>query len=149
LTYNARNFNKESYELNDKLAKSLFLDFIKNRGHEIIKTEEDYNFDIETIKNDKKYFFELEIKRNYPFTSKDDYIFNTVSFLGRKKRLHDINPFYYIIICKETQYALFAYSEDIFKSEYYQEINIKTEHRNGLDGMYRIPKEYCTFFYIG
>lgn len=109
MKYSARKFNKNSYEENDEFAKDLFIKFIKKRGHQIIKSTEDYKFDIETIKNGKNYYFELEVKRNYPFTSTEDYNFDTVSFLGRKKRLHEINSFYYIIICKETKYALFEY----------------------------------------
>lgn len=46
-------------------------------------------------------------------------------------------------------YSNIEYSDDIFKDQYNEEISIKTTHRNGLDSMYRIPKEYCTFFYIG
>jgi hypothetical protein len=146
--YQARKFNKESYDNNDKYAKDKFIEFIKKIDHVVINKEENYDHDIVTKKDSEIYYFELEVKRNYPFTDSKSYIFDTVSFLGRKKRLHDIKPFIYIILCRETEYCVGCKSEDIFKDEYVENLSIKTRDREGKDQMYRVPKEKCFFFNI-
>ena len=114
IQYGARKFNQESYNKNDGYAKNKFINFIESRGHVVLNSEENFDHDIITEKNGLKYHFELEVKRNYPFTSKKTYKFNTVSFLGRKKRLHLKHNFHYIIICIETEWAVYCGSEDIF-----------------------------------
>lgn len=144
----AGKFLKSSYDKNDSYAKDIFLKYIKKRGHEIISTEETYNHDIITMKNNKKFYFELEIKRNYPFETKESFNFPTVSFLGRKKRLHNIKPFKYILICHETDYAIGCNSKDIFLEKYKENININRYQRKGNDNFYRVPKEKCLFFKI-
>ena len=113
MEYKARKFNKNTYNEYDNFAKEKIIVFLTKKGHKIINKKEDYNHDLVTCKNSVNYYFELEVKIGYPFTSKKDYKFNTVSFLGRKKRLHDLNPFYYLIICKETNCVLFCDSNDI------------------------------------
>jgi hypothetical protein len=77
----------------------------------------------------------------------DTFPFPTVSFLARKKKWKDIG-FWYIIVCKETNYALVANSNDIFKDEYLETLNINTEERQGKDYFYRVPKNKCKFFKI-
>ena len=146
MKYEARIFSIKSYEDNDSYAKEKFKTFIKNKGHVILSDVEDYNHDIITEKDGKKYYFELEVKRNYPFTNKNDFKFNSVSFLGRKKRLHDIHQFEYIIICKETEYAVGCPSNIIFNNVFNEEINISSYERKGLDEFYRVPKDNCYFF---
>lgn len=148
MEYEARKFNKKSYDNSDKYAKDLFLSYILKKGHVIINEEEDYNHDIITEKNNIKHYFELEIKTGYSFTTKDTFKFKTVSFLGRKKRLHLKNKFNYIIICKETSWALTCKSEDIFKDEYIENLYINTNDRKGNDQMYRVPIDKCLFFKI-
>jgi len=146
MDFEARKFSKESYDKNDLYAKNKFSQFIIRKGHTIISIIEDYNHDLQTIKNNTKYFFELEVKTGYKFTNEDSFQFNTVSFLGRKKRLHEIKPFFYVIICRETEWAVMCYSENIYINDYIEHINIKTIHRNGNDELYRVPKNICTFF---
>jgi hypothetical protein len=147
MKYGARKFSQKSYKDNDSLAKDLFSKYITNkRGHNIIKAEEDFLHDIVTEKGGVKYYFELEMKRNYPFTSRRDYKFSSVSFLGRKKRLHDKHPFHYIIICYETGCAVSCSSEKIYKKEYIEELNISKYERNGDDLFFRVPKDECYFF---
>jgi len=148
IKYEARKFNQKSYDNNDKFAKDKFIEFISSRGHTIFSSEENFDHDIVTEKDGIKYYFELEVKRNYPFTSKNTYKFDTVSFLGRKKRLHLKQRFHYIIICIETEWAVSCDSEDIFLDEYVENLNIDTEDRSGRDQMYRVPKESCKFFNI-
>lgn len=145
---NPSKFIQKSYDDNDELAKNLFSKFIQTKGHTIKSTEEDYNHDIITNKEGKDYYFELEMKSNYPFYSKETYRFPTVSFLARKKRLHDIRPFYYVIICKETQVALMCHSSKIFKQTYQESIQLTHKERKGNDTFYRVPKELCRFFQL-
>lgn len=146
MKFSARKFNKDSYDKNDTYAKKLFSRFLIRKGHSIYRVEENFQHDLITNKDNYIYFFELEVKTNYPFTTSETFKFDTVSFLGRKKRLHDIKPYYYVIICRETEHALMCYSTDIFKDEYIESINIHTNHRSGADQMYRVPKAMCRFF---
>jgi len=148
LKYGARKFNQGSYNNSDKYAKDLFIKYITKKGHIIISKEENYDHDVITEKDGIKYYFELETKSRYPFTTIETFNFNSVSFLGRKKRLHLKNKFHYIIICRETEWALTCYSEDIFKNEYIENLNINTPNRKGKDQMYRVPKNKCKFFNI-
>jgi len=146
--YEAREFNQNSYDNNDGYAKQKFIDFIVSRGHKVLSSHENYEHDIITEKDGVTYYFELEVKINYPFTHKNTYKFNTVSFLGRKKRLHIKQGFYYIIICVETEWAVCCDSEQIFLDDYIEDLTIDTHDRNGKDQMYRVPRENCLFFNI-
>ena len=74
--------------------------------------------------------------------------FATVSFLSRKKRLHEIEPFIYVIICRETEYALACSSTEIFKDDFVEELNLTHHERRGKDVFYRVPKEKCYFFKV-
>lgn len=146
--YGARKFNQGSYNHSDKYAKGLFINYIIKKGHTIINKEENYDHDVITKKDNIIYYFELETKSKYPFTTIETFKFNSVSFLGRKKRLHLKNKFHYIIICRETEWAITCNSEDIFKNEYIENLNINTPNRKGKDQMYRVPKDKCKFFNI-
>ena len=146
--YKAREFNKRSYDENDEYAKNKISKYLISRGHEIIEYKENYNHDLVTKKNDKLFYFEFEVKRNYPFTKKENYPFSTVSFLGRKKRLHHIKPYFYLILCYETNCVVFCDSENIFKDKYKESLNLKTYNRKGKDVMYRVPINKCFFFSI-
>jgi len=146
MEYKARKFSKKSYDNNDEYAKKKISNFLIKKGHEIIQYKENYNHDLETKKNDSLFYFEFEVKRNYPFTNKEDYMFDTVSFLGRKIRLHNINPFYYMILCYETDCVVYCHSNLIFKDEYREVLKINKYDRKGDDEMYRVPIDKCTFF---
>lgn len=148
IKYEARKFNQKSYDNNDSYAKQKFIDFIKHKGHSIISSDENYDHDIITKKDGVRHYFELEVKRNYPFTSRDTFKFDTVSFLGRKLRLHTKQIFYYVIICIETEWAVCCNSGDIFHDEYVENLKIQTQDRSGKDQMYRVPKDKCLFFNI-
>ena len=138
-------FNKESYDKYDYYVKEKMAKFLKERGHEVLKDEEDYNHGLVTERGGKVNYFELEAKVNYPFTTMSDYPFDTVSFLGRKKRLHHINPFFYVILCYETGAFVSCHSSDIYKDKYRHTINISTKERKGMDVVYRVPKLKCMF----
>mgnify|MGYP003659020433 FL=1 len=148
MKFEARKFSQGSYDHSDKYAKDLFIKFIKRKGHKIINSEENYDHDVITNKDNITYYFELETKSNYPFTIKETFPFNSVSFLGRKKRLHIKNKFHYIIICRETEWAITCNSENIYKDKYIENLKINTDNRNGQDQMFRVPKEKCIFFNI-
>jgi hypothetical protein len=148
IIYKARKFSKKSYDENDNYAKIKITKFLINRGHEVIQDKENYNHDLITKKNNLMFYFEFEVKRNYPFTSKKDYKFKSVSFLGRKIRLHEIYPFYYMILCYETNCVVFCHSSKIFKIEYKEKLILKKYDRNGNDEMYRVPINECNFFNV-
>jgi hypothetical protein len=122
----ARKFVPESYENNDSKAKDIFLSFIDGKGHTIVNDEEDY----------------------MQFTTMESFKYDTVSFLGRKERLHKAHPFYYIIISPDTGYALTQHSDLIYKPEYKKHIRCNTSNRTGNDIVYWVPKEKCKFFKI-
>jgi hypothetical protein len=146
MNYNARKFSQKSYNDNDDYAKKKILNYLISRGHELISDEENYNHDIVTKKNNELYYFEVEVKRNYPFTNQTDYKFSTVSFLGRKSRLHNIKPYYYFILCYETDSVVFCHSSKIFKDGYKEKLTLKSYDRKGNDEMYRVPINECGFF---
>ena len=146
MKYPARKFNQQSYNNSDQWARNLFLLYLMNNNFYITNAVENYDVDILAKKDEKEYRFELEVKRNYPFTSAEDYKFKTVSFLGRKIRMHKEKPFIYVIICYETKYALCCNSSDIYKEEYMQIRNVDTIHRKGIDKFYNLPLDKVKFF---
>ncbi len=144
----AGKFVMESYIENNDYAINIMKMFLLKHGYKIKeKLYEDYDIDILAEKNNKEFLFEVEIKTGYSFTTRESFRFNTVSFLARKEKWKN-TQFYYVIICKETDYALVANSDKIFKNEYKENININTYYRNGKDSFYRVPKEMCKFFKI-
>lgn len=141
-------FNKEIYHISDGYSKQVFSQFLKEKGHQIVSIEEDYTFDIITRKNNKTYYFELETKTGVPWTSKNDFRYETVSFLGRKIRLHAIRQFFYVIICRETGSALCCRSDIIYLPEHKEELDINSQYRMGKDVFYRVSIDRCVFFQI-
>ena len=94
MKYTARKFQQNQYDKCDSISRKVFVEFIENRGHTIVSKEEDYNHDIVTEKDGVHHYFELETKRGYPFRGRKSFPFQSVSFLGRKKRLsHLLEPF--------------------------------------------------------
>ena len=146
MKYEAQKFCKESYNQNDSKAKELVCNCLVSEGYKIINKEEDFHHDIIAEKENKKLYIEVEFKIGYLFTNKESFRFNTVSFLGRKERLHKIHPFMYVIICKETNWALACNSDKIFKDEYKEYLSIDVANRKGKDLMFRVPKKDCIFF---
>lgn len=135
-------FVQESYDANDALAKELLMNFLMRRGHTIVSHVEDYGVDISTEKDSELYWFEAEIKIKRPWTNKEDFPFDTVSFLGRKKKWGD---YYYFIICRETGAALFCHCTEIYKDEYKEIVHVNSPGRSGADVFFRVPKEKCIF----
>ena len=142
----ARTFNRELYNESDEKAKQLFKAHLESKGHIIIKDIEDYEHDLVSSKNGKIFYFELELKLAYQFKDEASFKFDTVSFLGRKERLHKIQPFHYIIICPDTKMAITAYSDDIYNEQYKVERYANQAYKQGLDCFYRTPKDKTRFF---
>ena len=151
MKYNARKFVQASYDRNDDWGKEVLVRWLKMHGGRfaiIEKEKEDYKVDILALdtKADKLVSFEVEVKHGYPFTDAESFKFDTVSFLGRKKKFGD---FWYVIVCGETEALLLAHSFEIYKEEYREIKTIATSERNGLDEFYRVPKEKCLFYSRG
>ena len=145
MKFQARKFNQESYDYFDKRIKDLWIDFIKDYGFVVTKSDEDYSVDIEAERNGYKFYFEVESKSTYSFHDKESFPFDTVSFAGRKKRLADKFFFWYVIINDKTKTAIICDSKTIYNEDYTETININTNQRQGLDEFYRVPKDKCKF----
>ena len=146
--YDAGKFNQQSYDENDNWAKVLFSKHLKSEGYKVLPIVEDFGIDLLAEKEEQIFYFELEVKTRYPFTTVDTFKFDTVSFLARKKKMHNKQPFVYVIICRETEWALMCNSSEIFKDEYEEFVTINTSRRKGVDKMYRVPKDKCKFFQL-
>lgn len=144
----ARKFDKELYDKTDDSAKELMKSFLIKRGHTIIKEEEDYEHDLVTSKDGKEYYFELELNISGNFNDVNDFKYSSVSFLGRKLRLHNIKPFYYVIICPTTGGAFVEHSSKIYQDKYKVESKVDQPHRKGFDCFYRVPKNEVNFFNV-
>lgn len=135
-------FNQKSFDENDDPAKQMLIAFLESKGHNISENCDKYGIDLFSEKDGKEYNWEVEMKSKRPWTSKDTYQFDTVSFLNRKKKWDN---FWYVIICKETKAAVICHSSVIFHNDYKEKLYIKTDERNGTDYFFRVPKEKCIF----
>ena len=138
----APKFRQDSYDANNEWGISRVKKLLKKRGYTIIEKEEDYNIDIEAKKDGKIFLFEVETKAGYPFRNKKTFKFDTVSFLARKSKWAS-TPFWYIIICRETESFVCCHSNTIFKEEYKKTIEVNSKYREGTDSFYRVPKDLC------
>jgi hypothetical protein len=148
MRYKARKFVQASYDRNDDWGKEVLVRWLNMQGGRFTileKDKEDYKVDILALdlKADKLVAFEVEVKHGYPFTDEASFKFDSVSFLGRKKKYGD---FWYVIVCAETEAILIAHSFEIYKEEYREIKTIATNERNGLDEFYRLPKSKCLFY---
>lgn len=137
-------FNQKSFDENDAIGKELLMAFLRSKGHTASENTNKYGIDIVTVKEEKEYFWEVEMKSRRPWTSKEDFQFSSVSFLNRKAKWQD-TPFWYVIICRETKAAIFCKSDLIFKDEYKEKLFINTKDRKGVDNFFRVPKDLCIF----
>ena len=60
-----RKFRPSSYNRNDSKAKDTIISYLKNLGHTIVSTKEDYSFDITSHMEDTSYFSEVEMKNQW------------------------------------------------------------------------------------
>jgi len=137
-------FVKSSYEKNNDLAVKAVSIWLEKKGYSIVDKDEDYWIDIEAKKEGTTLLFEAEVKSNVVFTHRESFPFSTVSFLARKAKWKD-TPFWYVILCPSTGYAVIAHSSWIFKNEYLMSIDVNTSDRKGTDTFYRVPKSECLF----
>jgi hypothetical protein len=148
LNRTARTFNQASYDENDAKAKAIFSTYIKSKGHIISSNEENYGIDIITSKNKKEFKFELEIS-SINFTNENDFPYDNIHFLGRKKKMMDRQGnYFYIIISTNLEYAVMAQAKYIFKQENYI-TKYAGNGRDGVDEFYQLPKNQVKFFKIG
>lgn len=145
MNHGPRSFVQEEYDKYDAKAKRLLIDHLVVKGHNIINSEENYYHDIVSNKDGVNYFFEVEVKLNVPFSSMRNFPYETVSFTGRKLRLHNITPFFYVIFCLDTNAYLYCHSNRIYDERYAKDVVINSKNRKGMDKMYRVPKEFCNF----
>jgi hypothetical protein len=135
-------FVPKSYHRSNKWALNLFCQYLIKKKFEIINSEENYGLDITAKFKNKVFYFEIETKTGYKFTSKKDFKFGTVSFLARKKKWADLG-FLYVIICRETRYAILCHSKVIYQDKYKTDLTINSAERIGSDEFYRVPKDIC------
>jgi hypothetical protein len=148
LNRTARTFNQASYDENDAKAKAIFSSYITSKGHTVITDEESYGVDIITSKNKKEFKFELEIS-SINFTNENDFPYDNIHFLGRKKKMMDRQGnYFYIIISTNLEYAVMAQAKYIFKQENYI-TKYAGNGRDGVDEFYQLPKNQVKFFKIG
>tara|TARA_S200002703_G_scaffold157391_1_gene165074 strand:- start:1616 stop:2068 length:453 start_codon:yes stop_codon:yes gene_type:complete len=138
-------FRKDDYdELND-YAISMITEFLQFFGYDVPKKAEDFTIDIEAYRNGNKYRIEAEVRSDLWFTERETFPFDTVSFLGRKKKYEDISDFWYFLVCKKTGYAVYCNSKTIYQDIYRENIMVNNKKRYGNDVFYRVPKMLCKF----
>lgn len=138
-------FRRDSYNDSNQLGINLITGFLRRRGFDVPKRPEDYMVDIHAYKNNIKYLIEAEVRRGLNFTSANSFPFDTVSFLARKKKYESNQSFWYFLVCRETEYCLFANSKDIFQERYKVLKKINTSRRSGIDAVYHVPIDKCEF----
>ena len=136
-------FIEKSYERSNAWGISLASEHIKSHGWLITRDDENYDIDIEAKRHDKILHLEVEAKSNYPWTCQEDYPFDSVSFLFRKKKY--TSDFWYMIICRETEAYALCHSTVIFNYKYFDRVDLKKYERKGKDNFYRVPKDLCSF----
>lgn len=134
-------FNKESYDRSNQWGINLVTEYLISKGY-VVKSKdvEDMLVDIVASKDGIEKSYEVEVKTGYKFTSKDDFKFDTVSFLGRKQKYKN---FWYIIICRETKSMIVCHSDIIYQEQYKEKIHINSQDRKGEDLFFRVPKDLC------
>jgi len=141
-------FIQNSYDINDQVGKDILRNFLQVHNYILEEDKEDFYHDVVATLDKEKHYFETEIKNLFSFTGPHDYKYDSVSFLGRKKRLHDKHPFWYVVICTKTGYAVMCHSNIIFQDKYKQRLYIDSPDRTGYDYFYRVPLKHCNFFKI-
>ena len=103
-------FVEESYDKHNAWAIEKVSEYLVHRGYTISqKQKEDYGIDIEAVRNGETIYVEAEAKEDYPWKDLESFKFDTVSFLGRKKKWAK-HKFWYVIICRETEAMLVGHS---------------------------------------
>ena len=111
--HNNRKFDKGSYDKNDNKAKNAMIKFLKSRNFKQIQAEENYYFDLSAVnKDNKKYFFEVEMKNQWH--NNWNPLWKEIRIPERKKRLinkwkkeHPKNPLFFVVFNKFCSKAWF------------------------------------------
>lgn len=144
LNQSASTFDYKKYLQTDAKAKELMSNFLTKKGYNVEQKEEDYGIDLIANKNNQQVKFELEIS-SIDFDL-DNYKYDEVHFLARKKKMLDKQgDYHYIIISSNHQYALTAKASDIFKQDNYI-TKYAGKGRDGIDEFYKLPKQQVKFF---
>jgi len=133
-------FSQEAFNQWDEFGKQVVKDYLLTKGHIIVPNPDRYGVDLYSDKNGTLYRWEVEVKSRIKWTSQEDYPYDTVSFLGRKKKWTAF-PFWYCIVCAETKNILFAYSQQIYHEEY--EVRKYIQGRGEVQKFYHVPKHLC------
>ena len=82
-----KKFEKDLYDAYDKPAKQKLVELLKEQGHKILSTKEDYYFDVVSEKNGNTYYSEAEVKVSW----KGDWpeTWSDIRIPERKRRLLD------------------------------------------------------------
>jgi hypothetical protein len=137
-------FNQKSFDENDGTGRELLTAFLSKRCHNVSNNSDKYGIDLVSEKDGVGYKWEVEMKTKRQWTCREDFPFDSVSFLNRKAKWKD-TQFWYVIICSETRAALFCRSDVVFNEKYKQKLYINTGQRKGEDEFYRVPKQLCIF----
>lgn len=138
-------FDWQEYKRWDAWGKDIVIDWLTAAGHVMVHNPDKFGIDLYSDYNGKLYLWEVEVTTRRVWTSEEDYVHNTVSFLGRKKKW-DTWPFFYCIICSETRALVMCTSTIIFNDEYKEERYVVS--RDKVDVFYNVPKQLCTFIHI-
>ena len=114
-----------------------------NAPHALVSIE-DYDIDVIAYKDGVKYRIEVEVKNTY-FENQETYPFDTVSFLGRKKKYSNPGMFYYFLLSTKHNSFLYCESDIIYQEKHKETATVNTSQRYGEDLFYRVPKELCKF----
>ncbi len=138
-------FVPSSYHRSDSWAIEAVKTHLMAQGYSIYeKHKEDFGPDILASLDGTIELFECETKTGYSFTGMEDFRFDTVSFLGRKKKWADLG-FWYLIVCRETGAYVQCHSSEIFQPQYLSTLQLDSQERKGDDSFYRVPKTKCTW----
>ena len=133
-------FDWEQYNKWDAWGKSIIIEWLSSKGHTMVHNPDKYGIDLYSDYEGKLYLWEVEVSTTHVWTCEDDYKPEAVSFLGRKKKWAEW-PFYYCIICSETESIVLCSSSVIYKPEYKQERYVVS--RNCVDVFYHVANELC------
>jgi len=138
-------FRRDSYNESNQFGIDKIAQFLSRRGFSVPDKPEDYKVDMFAFKDGEQFNIEAEVRRGLNFTVRETFPFNTVSFLARKNKYQGDKPFWYFLVCRETEWCVFANSKDIFNDKYKIIKNINSTRRSGSDTMYHVPLDKCEF----
>ena len=133
-------FSVSAYNKWDDWGKQVVKDYLLNQGHIIVPNPDRYGVDLYSEKRGKLYRWVVEVKTAVRWTTKEDFPYDTVSFLGRKEKWTEF-PFWYCIVCSQTKSILFAFSNVIYHKEF--EVEKYIGERSEVQKFYHVPKDLC------